>query len=151
MTRGFITHTGCTKNVCIIQYLSLIYSDLVLLSNEEFWAIGCINNGQNSTCFRNKNCLTSKEMDVPMEISTFGAQGSSPRTLADGRPTHSSPSSVLRSLRTLLLWQSRSTKRQLYSLLLCLSTQLYSQMWDLTSQWYYWYSKTGGIWCCIVV
>jgi len=31
--------------------------------------------------FRNKNCLTSKEMDVLMEISMFRAQGSPPRTL----------------------------------------------------------------------
>jgi hypothetical protein len=34
-------------------------------------------------CFKNKNCFTSKETDVPMEISTFGAHGSSPRTLPD--------------------------------------------------------------------
>ena len=82
MTWGF-KHTGCTKNVCSIQYLSLIFSDLVLLSFEEFWAVRCISNGQNSMCFRNKNCLTSKETDVPTEISTFGAQGSSPSTLSD--------------------------------------------------------------------
>ena len=60
-----------------------VFSDLVLLSNEKFWAISCTNNGQNALCFRNKNCLTSKETDIPTEIGTFRAQGSSPRTLPD--------------------------------------------------------------------
>lgn len=81
MIWGLKTNTGWTKNVCIVQYLSLRVYNLDLSSNEEFWAIRCINNGQNSSCFRNKNCLTSKNTDVPTEISMFRAQGSSPRKL----------------------------------------------------------------------
>lgn len=81
MIQGFKTNTGWTKNVRSILYLSLRVYELDLSSNKEFWAIHCIKNRQNSTCFRNKNCLKSKNMDVLMEIGTFRAQGSSPRTL----------------------------------------------------------------------
>lgn len=65
MIQGFKTNTGRTKDVCSVQYLSFIVSDLDLLSKEEFRAIRCINNGQNSTHFRNKNRLTSQETGRP--------------------------------------------------------------------------------------